>query len=113
MRMQSLVIGCAVLGCMAASAVADTAPTAELRDFLVMDADTVDAIRAAYEDRDIIHNRLVATQAIGVSAEQAGGNAFYLDMARVTIEVLAENGHNVSVLVEDYASEYDRHLAAN
>ena len=77
-----------------------------------MDADTVDAIRAAYETRDV-HNRLVATQAIGVSAEQTAGNAFYLDMARVTIEVLAESGHNVSVLVEDYASEYDRHLAAN
>ena len=87
--------------------------TAELSDYLVMDAEMVAEIRSAYLDRDVIHNRLVATQAITVSADQAAGNAFYIDMARVTIEVLEKRGHNVASLRADYVSEYDRYLAAN
>ena len=88
-------------------------PEGNLRDFLVMDAAQVTEIREEYATRAVIHNRVVAVQAIGVSSDEPQGNAFYLDMARVTIGVLAESGYNVTELQARYATEYDRFLAAN
>jgi len=83
-------------------------PDGNLRDFLVLDAAAVTEIREEYSARAVIHNRVVAVQAIAVSAEEPEGNPFYLDLARVTIGVLAESGYNVTSLQEAYAAEYDR-----
>ena len=88
-------------------------PEGNLRDFLVMDAADVVEMRESYATRAVIHNRVVAIQAIAVSAEESRGDAFHLDMARVTIGVLAESGYNVTELQARYASEYDRYLSQN
>ena len=88
-------------------------PEGDLRDFLVMDAAEVVSVREEFLARAVIHNRVVAVQALGVSADEPNGNAFYLDLARVTIGVLAESGHNVTELQARYAAEYDRFLSLN
>lgn len=88
-------------------------PDGNLRDFLVLDAANVRDMREEYATRAVIHNRAVAVQAIGASAEEPAGDAYRLDMARVTIGVLAESGYNVTSLQARYAVEYDRFMAAN
>lgn len=88
-------------------------PEGNLRDFLVLDAAAVTEMREDYAARAVIHNRVVAVQAIAVSADERTGDPFHLDMARVTIGVLAESGYNVTELQARYATEYDRYLAAN
>lgn len=88
-------------------------PDGNIRDFLVADAAMVAEMREEYAARSVIHNRTVAVQAIAVSADEREGHPLYLDMARVTIGVLAESGYDVTVLQARYAQEYDRFLMAN
>lgn len=88
-------------------------PEGNMRDFLVMDAAAVTEMRTAYATRAALQNRTVAIQAIAASAEDREGDAYQLDVARVTIGVLAESGYDVTDLQARYADEYDRVMGAN